>query len=73
MFYIQHRNELLNLKERPCKSDKSHILSEKNHTFHMNMFLILLIYPLIDVGFFNFPGAYCRKYAVLINKIILKW
>jgi len=43
----------------------------KNHTFHMNMFLILLIYHSINV-LFDFPGAYCRKYTVLINKIILK-
>ena len=41
-------------------------------TFHMNMFLILLIYNVTNV-FFYFPGAYCRKYTVRINKIILKW
>jgi len=38
----------------------------------MNMLLILLIYYLINV-FSDFPGAYCRKYTVLINIIILKW
>ena len=59
------------IKKRPYKTDKSHILSGKTLTFHMNMFLILLIYQLINV-FSNFPGAYCRKYTVLINKIILK-
>ena len=56
-------------KKRPYKTDKSHILSGKTHTFHMNMFLILLIYHLINV-FFDFPGAYSRKYTVFINKII---
>jgi len=35
----------------------------------MNMFPILLIYHLINV-FSDFSGAYCRKYTVLINKII---
>ena len=30
------------------------------------------IHHLINV-FSDFPGAYCRKYTVLINKIILKW
>jgi len=38
----------------------------------MNMYLTLLIYHLINV-FSDFPGAYYRKYTVLINKIILKW
>jgi len=38
----------------------------------MNMFLILLIVHLINVSI-DFPGAYCRKYTVLLNKIILKW
>ena len=49
-FYIQRRNELLN-KKRPYETDKSHVLSGKTHTFHMNMFLILLIYHLINVFF----------------------
>ena len=44
------------LKKRPHKTDKSHILSGKTHTFHMNMFLILLIYHLINV-FSDFPGG----------------
>ena len=52
------------LKKGPYTSDnKSHVLSGKNHTFHMNMFLILLIYHLINV-FFDFPGAYSRNYTV---------
>ena len=38
-------------KERPYKTDKSHIVSGKTHTFHMNMFFILLIYHLINVFF----------------------
>jgi len=36
----------------------------------MNVFLILLIYPLIKV-FFDFPGAYSRKYTVLLKKLFL--
>jgi len=36
----------------------------------MNMFLILLIYHLINV-FFDFPGAYSRKYTVLIKTFFL--
>ena len=55
----------LNKIKRPYKTDKSHILSENTHTFHINMFLILLIYHLINV-FFDFPGA--RKHTVLIKK-----
>ena len=55
------------IKKRPYKTDKSHILSGKSHTFHMNMFLILLLYHLINV-YFYFPGAYSRKYTVLIKK-----
>jgi len=54
--------------KRPYQNDKSHILSGKTHTFHINMFLILLIYHLINV-FFDFPGAYCRKYTVLIQNL----
>ena len=54
------------IKKRPYNTDKSHILSGKKT---INMFLILLIYHLINV-FSDFPGAYCRKYTVLINKII---
>jgi len=38
----------------------------------MNMFLILLIYHLINV-FFDFPGAYCTKYTVLIKKEFLHY
>ena len=49
------------------KMKKSHILSAKSHTFHMNMFLILMIYHLVNV-FFYFPGAYSRKYTVLIKQ-----
>jgi len=36
----------------------------------MNMFVILLNYHLINNVFFDFPGAYCRKYTVVINKIL---
>jgi len=35
----------------------------------MNMFLILLINHLINV-FFDFLGAYCRKYTVIILILI---
>jgi len=45
---------------------KSHILSGKTYTFHKNLFLILLIYHLINV-FFDFPQAYSRKYTVFIK------
>ena len=48
------------IKEGPFKTDKSHGLSGKTDTFHMNMFLILLIYHLINV-FFYFPGAHSRQ------------
>ena len=51
-------NYLIKKKGR-YKTDKSHILSGKTYTFHMNMFLILLIYHLSNV-FFYFPGAYSR-------------
>ena len=47
-------------KKKLYKTDKSHILS--GIFFHM--FLILLIYHLITV-FFDFPGAYSRKYTVI--------
>ena len=52
------------IKKRPYKTDNSHILSGKTHTFHMNMLLILLNYHLINV-FFDLPGVY----TVLIKKI----
>jgi len=39
------------IKKGLYKTDKSHILSGKTHTFHVNMFLILLIYYLINVFF----------------------
>ena len=52
------------------KTDKSHILSGKTHTFHMNMFLILLIYHLINV-YFDLPGDYSEIYTVLIKKTLL--
>ena len=55
------------IKKRPYKTDKSHNLSGKTHTFHMNMFLILLIYHLISV-FFDFRGAYSRNYTVFLIK-----
>ena len=32
------------IKKRPYKTVKNHDLSGKPHTFHINMFLILLIY-----------------------------
>ena len=54
------------------KTDKSHILSGKTHTFQMNMLLILLNYDSINV-FFYFPRAYCTKYTVLNKQNILKW
>jgi len=37
------------IKKRPYTSDISQMLSGKTHTFHMNMFFILLIYHLITV------------------------
>jgi len=58
------------IKKGRYKTDKSPILSGKTYTFHMNMFLILLMYHLINV-FFDFPGAYSRKYTVLIKIIYL--
>ena len=55
------------IKKRPYKTDKSHVfIREITHTLHMNMFLILLIYHLINV-FFDFPGAYSRKYTALLT------
>ena len=39
----------------------------KIYTFHMNIFLILLIYHLSSL--FGFPGAYSRKYTVLIKTL----
>ena len=59
------------IKKGPYKTDKSHILSGKTYILYKNMFLILLIYHLINV-FFDFPGAYSRKYTVLI-KLNFKW
>ena len=59
------------IKKGPYKTDKSHILSGKSHTFHI-LFLILLIYHFIN-AFFDFPGAYSRKYTVLIKHYIFKW
>ena len=49
-----------------CLIKKSRFI-RKTDTLHMNMFLILLIYHLINV-FFDFPGAYSRKYTVLLKK-----
>jgi len=60
------------IKKIPYKTDKSHVLSGKNAYFYTNMFLILLIYHLINV-YFYFPGAYSRKYTVLIKAIFVKW
>ena len=37
----------------------------KAYTFHMNMFLILLIFQLIN-EFLSFPRTYSQKYTVLI-------
>jgi len=51
------------IEKRLYKTDKSHVLLGKTH---MNMFLILLIYHLINV-FWDLPGAYSRKYTALIN------
>jgi len=31
------------IKKKPYKTDKSHVLSGKTHTFHMDMFPVLLI------------------------------
>ena len=59
------------MNKRPYKTDKSHILSGKTHSYNMNMFLILLIYHLSNV-FLDFPGAYCRYYTVVI-KLFFKW
>ena len=53
------------IKKGPYTTDKNHILSGNTYAFHKNMFLILLIYHLINV-FFDFPGAYFRKYTVLM-------
>ena len=39
------------IKKGPYKTDKSKVLSVKNHTFHTNMFLIILIYHFINVFF----------------------
>jgi len=64
-------NCLIKKKKRPYKTDQRHPLSGKTHTFHMDMFLILLIYHLINVSF-DFPGAYCRKYTVLMKKFLFK-
>jgi len=44
MNYLIKTNDLIQLI-------KSHILSGKTYTFHKNMFLILLIYHLINVFF----------------------
>jgi len=38
----------------------------------MNMFLMVLIYHLINV-IFDFPGGFSRKYTVLLKKNVLKW
>ena len=53
-------------KKKTYKTDKSHILSGKIHIFHMN---ILLIYHLINDFI---PGAYCRKFTILIKNIYFK-
>ena len=52
-----------------CLIKKSRFI-RKTDTFHINMFLILLIFHLINV-FFDFPGAYSRKYTVLLKKYFL--
>ena len=61
LIYKKDLNKLIKVKFYP----------EKRFTFHKNMFLILLIYRLIDV-IFDFPAAYSRKYTFLI-KPFLKW
>ena len=58
------------IKKGPYKTEKSHILSGKTYTFHMNMFLIVLIYHLIN-DFFDFPRASSRKNTVLLKKTFL--
>jgi len=60
------------IKKRPYTTDKSHVLTGNNSYFYTNMFLILLIYHLINV-YFYFPGAYSRKYTVLIKAFFVKW
>ena len=57
------------IKKKTHKTDKSHILSGKTHTFHINMCLIILIYQLINV-FFDFPGAYFRKYTFKVFEMV---
>ena len=42
------------IKKKTYKTDESHIYPEKTHAFHMNKFLILLIYHLINVFFLIF-------------------
>ena len=55
------------IKKKDLKKQIKVFLSGKTHTFHMNVFLMLLIYHLINV-FFDFPGAYSKKYTVLLKK-----
>ena len=50
------------------KTDKSHILSGKTHTFQMNMLLILLNYDSINV-FFIFQEPTVQNIQFLTNKI----
>ena len=54
------------IKKDLIKLIKVTFYPEKPHTFHRNMFLIILIYHLINV-FFDFPGAYSRKYTALLT------
>ena len=49
------------IKKRPYKTDKSHVLSGKTHTFHVHMFLI----PLIQM--------YVRWFMCYTVRIVEKW
>jgi len=56
------------IKKGPYKTDQSHVLSGNTHTFHMNMFLILLICHLCFV-FIDFPGFFSKikRFLKIVN------
>jgi len=55
--FLQPQNEIAKLKKKSYKTEEIHVSAEKTFAFHMIIFLVLLIFQLINV-FFYFPLSY---------------